>query len=54
MDACRICPATAMIRLLLATCLLTILAAAPGFGQIGSSYCFGTGCPCGNDDSSAG
>ena len=37
---------------LLLVCLLCFC--APSLGQVGSPYCFGNGCPCGNDDPSAG
>ena len=43
-----------MLRFLLPLCLTSLLAMASAFAQIGGSYCFGTGCPCGNDDASAG
>jgi hypothetical protein len=54
MVVCRANLASAMCRLLFAFCVLTLVAAAPSQGQIGSAYCFGTGCPCGNDDAAAG
>lgn len=54
MDTRRVSLAIAMARPLLARCLPVVIAAAPALGQIGTPYCFGVGCPCGNDDSSAG
>ena len=54
MDTRRMDSAIPMARPLVALFLPIVLATATAFGQIGSPYCFGVGCPCGNDDSSAG
>jgi len=39
---------------LTASLLLTLLALSVSAGGIGTAFCFGVGCPCGNDDPAAG
>jgi len=43
-----------MLRPLFILCLLGAALCGTASAQIGSAYCFGSGCPCGNDDLTAG